>query len=199
MASKNKIAEILGVIKVNYPWAKETDIVLQANVWSKMFADISDELLGAAFYQALKTCKNPPTIADIFENITSLESSIDDSSEMLWNDLLPVLKKVHDLSYKFRDTFEGPEGFRTVGEFYRHQVKLGFDKLPQVVQLFFNNSDHSLIDLARIYHDKEALEWKRKEFLKAVPVLRKRVSNSFTMQQIESYQKGLLDVKKSLE
>lgn len=98
MASQNKITEMIAAIKTIYPYyAKDANVSILVKTWMALLNDYPDDVVEAAFFQALKVCKMPPTPADIIEKIKEMQASLEPTIEELWDTYITQLKKDSDL------------------------------------------------------------------------------------------------------
>lgn len=172
MASINKITEVIAAIKTIYPYyAKETDVQMLVKTWDVLLKDYPDDEVTTALYMCLKTCKMPPTPADLIERLASVRSSLEPSDEELWNDFIKALKKANGLVYMFRFNYVEPNG-RTQGENARSKFERLYESLPERIKMYLGGSGEFLL-LARSY-DEEELKFEKTRFLKTMPSIKKR-------------------------
>ena len=166
MASKNKIIEMIGSIKTIYPYyAKDTNVEVLVNTWTVLLKDYPDNVVEAAFFKALQTCKMPPTPADIIEKIDSMLAVNEASDEELWTEYVKALRKtgaeVYYLTYpKF-------------GVDHRMNIQKIWDSLPEKIKMYLG-SKGELMRMSTSYTDEE-LKFEKTRFLKAMPTLKTKV------------------------
>ncbi|MEE1137546.1 MAG: replicative helicase loader/inhibitor [Acutalibacteraceae bacterium] len=186
MASKNKIIEIIGAIKTIYPYyAKETNVELLVNTWQALFNNYDDKELETAFMLCLKTCKTPPTPADIIEQIKKTEELTEPTKEQKWNELLSVIEKARDLVYKFDFTFKDENG-QTQGQKARKKFVELYNTLPSDLKSFIGGQG----ELKRLADaDDSELKYKRSEFLKSYPEIKERQKSITLLNSSEDKEK----------
>ena len=69
MASKKKISELIIAIKTLYPYysknSNDAENAVLIGTWDMLLKDYTDAEVGTALAQCLRTCKMPPTPADV--------------------------------------------------------------------------------------------------------------------------------------
>ena len=165
MASKNKIIEMIAAIKTIYPYyAKETDVEMLVKTWSILLKDFPDNVVEAAFYKCLQTCKMPPTPADIIEKIEAIVSANETSDEELWTELTKALRIVEGELYYI----QYPKPFVD----HRKNIQNVWDNLSEKIKLYLGGKGE-LMRMARTYTDDE-LKYEKTRFLKAMPTIKTR-------------------------
>ncbi len=168
MATMNKITEVLAAIKTMYPYyAKDTDVKVLARTWCAVLKEYPDEAVEAGLHKALQICKNPPTPADIIEQINNLFCTT--SAEQLWGELTDILIAVGRQVSRFDYTFVEDNGL-TQGQNARHKVEAIWDKLPKELKQYLG-SYGEMLRLSR-YTDDE-LKYEKPRFVKTVTETRK--------------------------
>ena len=165
MATKQTIKNIIAAIKHIYPYyAKDTDITYTISLWEMLLSDYADDITNAAFTKALKTCKQPPTPADVVENITAIYNANLATAEDLWSIARQTLPKVRGYLHEFQ--------YRVFGETMSPQDKIlkVWDTLPFEIKQFWGDVEE-FKNIAR-YSDDE-LKYEKSRFIKAVPEIRK--------------------------
>lgn len=166
MASKNKIIEMIGSIKTIYPYyAKDANVEVLVNTWTVLLKDYPDNIIEAAFFKALQTCKMPPTPADIIEKIDGMLAVNEASDEELWTEYVKALRttgaEVYYLTYP------------KYGVDHRMNIQKIWDKLPEKIKLYLG-SKGELMRMSQSYTDEE-LKFEKTRFLKAMPTLKTKV------------------------
>lgn len=166
MASKNKIIEMIGSIKTIYPYyAKEANVEILVHTWEALLGEYSDEIVGAAFFKALQTCKMPPTPADIIEKIDAMNAVNEASDEELWTEYVKALRNTGDEVYYLK--------YPKYGVDHRKNIQKIWDELPEKIKLYLG-SKGELMRMAQSYTDEE-LKFEKTRFLKAMPTLKTKV------------------------
>ena len=106
--TKQDVVKMFALVKTAYPYAyKEVDentLDRLVDIWLECFEEYSAEIVKFAFKQSIKSCKMPPTIADVTEQIEKLKETKDKSDGELWNEYLRLIYSASDLSSKFHYT-----------------------------------------------------------------------------------------------
>lgn len=165
MASKNKIIEMIASIKTIYPYyAKETDVEMLVRTWTVLLKDYPDNVIEAAFYKCLQTCKMPPTPADVIEKIEAMIAVSEPSDEELWHEFMVALKKTSTEVYRIQ--------YPVHGEDHRQNIQNIWDNLSEKIKLYLG-SKGELIRMARFSTDEE-LKFEKTRFLKTMPSLKQK-------------------------
>lgn len=172
MANRNTITELIAAIKTIYPYyAKEADVETLVKTWELLLYSYSDNDVKTAMTMCLRTCKTPPTPADVIEQLTVLKQSEQPTPESLWGRFLNTMRKVDDLSDRLDYTFVEDNGL-TQGQNARNKIRQIWDQLPQELKSYIG-SQGELIRMAREYDDT-TLTFEKTRFLKAIPSIRER-------------------------
>lgn len=131
--NREKIIDILGILKVAYPrfYANMTkdEAEKTINLWCEMFKNDPPELVAIAVKKLITELQYPPTIADIKNTMYKLVDRIEDNTE-LWNKFIKALKN---------------SGYNSKEE---------YEKLPEIVQKFVGSHerlrDYAMMDLDTI-------------------------------------------------
>ena len=168
MATKKKIIEMIASIKTIYPYyAKESDVETLVNTWSILLKDYPDNVLEAAMFKCLQTCKMPPTPADVIERIDSLLSINEASDEELWTEYTGALRKVSAEMYYMNYPKSGQDHGQNIQDIW--------DNLNSKIKLFLG-SVGELKRTASTYTDEE-LKFEKTRFLKAMPDIKARTEH----------------------
>lgn len=160
MASQNKIIEMIASIKTIYPYyAKETDVEVLVKTWTVLLKDYPDDVVEAAFYKCLQTCKMPPTPADVIENIESIIAVNEPSDEQLWNEYVKAIKDVEREAFYIL--------YPKFGEDHRQNIQNVWDNLSEKIKAYIG-SQSELLRTAKTYTDED-LKFEKNRFLKAMP------------------------------
>ena len=174
MASQNKIIEMIGAIKTIYSYyAKETDVKLLVKTWTTLLQNYDDNIVEAAFYKCLQTCKMPPTPADVIETIQSMRKSLEPTDEELWTVYEKALRLTWDQMQRFGDTYIDSSGM-SQGQQARKKVDDIFEGLPDKIKRYVA-SKGELMRLAREWNfDISFATWEKQRFIKSMPIMEKR-------------------------
>ena len=171
MASKNKIIEVIGATKTIYPYyAKEISVELLVNMWQALFNEYADNELEIAFMVCLKTCKAPPTPAEIIEQIEVSRRVNVPTTEELWNGFTEILKEARRYVYNFDFTLTESNG-KTQGQNARERFKVLWNGMPEDIKEFVGG-EGEMIRIARA--DDDELKFERNRFFKTIPTIRKK-------------------------
>ena len=172
MASEKKIAELIAAIKTIYPYyANETDVDALVSTWNLLLKDYSDNAVDIALLECLKTCKTPPTPADVIERLNEFEQANRISDEELWNMLTDAVRETDRLMYRFNFTFVEDNGL-TQGQNARNKAAQVWEQLPEELKSYLGGRSQ-LLNMAKNYTEND-LHFERNRFLKTMPAIRKR-------------------------
>ena len=171
MASAKKIGEFIASIKTIYPYySKEGDSELLSEMWLLLLKGIPDEVANFAFLNCLKTCKIPPTPADVLEQVKLLSSINEPTDEELWGELLKALEEVRSLTPCFKYNFVEENG-KTQGENAKADFQKLWNNLPEKLRRYLGNKE----ELRRMSkYDEEELKFEKNIFLKTMPAREKK-------------------------
>lgn len=174
MATQNKIIEMIGAIKTIYSYyAKDTNAGLLVGVWNKLLEGYEDDIVEVAFYKALKTCKMPPTPADVIEQINAMHVSIEPSDEELWTVYEKALNDTLRQTQMFNYTYVDESGL-SQGEQARRRVDTIWEDLPDKIKRYVATKGE-LMRLAREYGASyEFCTFEKQRFMKSMPIMKKR-------------------------
>ena len=164
MATINTVKNMIAAIKHIYPYyAKDIDISYTISLWEMTLSDYDDEITNTAFLKALKTCKQPPTPADVIENITAIYNANLATAEELWSIARQSLPKVR--------TFLSEFGCRVYGDPIHPQEKIEkvWNTLPYEIKKHFGTVEE-LKSIAR--YSEEELRYEKSKFLKNITQIR---------------------------
>ncbi len=150
--NKRDIVELIAMNKINFPNAykdmgKEESQALVA-CWLNQLEPYDKYLVQEAFGRALKVCKFPVTLADIFGEIRKIQKAVEKPIEQLWMEFQQASTKCKELSLGFSYTFVGDNG-RTQGKTYRDEAGQIFDSLSPEVREYCGSLGR-LIDFADV-------------------------------------------------
>lgn len=175
MASNKKIIELITGIKTIYSYyAKDADIELLVKTWSMLLKDYPDQIVEAAFYKCLQTCKVPPTPADVIERINDIRKVNEPSNESLWVTLENAVREASRQLYYFRFNYVDESGV-SQGDRARAKVDRVWQGLPEKIKVYFANQQ-GFINYARNYDDKD-LKYEKNRFLNTMPNIEKRLED----------------------
>ena len=184
MATVNKITELLASIKTIYPYyAKGTDVNALVRTWELLLKDYSDKAVDVAMLECLKTCKTPPTPADVIERLNEFEQANQMSDEELWSKLTDAVRETDRLMYRFNFTFVEDNGL-TQGQNARNKALEIWDQLPEELKSYLGGRSQ-LLDMAKNYTEND-LMFEKNRFLKTMPTIRKRQEYKSLMLLTES-------------
>lgn len=168
MASQKKIVEMIGSVKTIYPYyAKDTDVEMLVRTWMLLLKDYPDKAVDVAFFKCLQTCKQPPTPADVIEQLDAMIEALEPTNEELWNEYTRALHKV----YREMGYLQYPRIDETPAHAHA-RIEVVWDKLPDRIRQYIG-SKGELMRMARDYTDND-LKFEKQRFLKMMPTMKKR-------------------------
>lgn len=172
--TKKDIVGMVGIIKANYTYAyrdtTEKEMLAMVETWYMSLARYDKEVISVAFQRAIESCKMPPTLADIMQQVKAIKIATEPTDTELWEQLVKVLGKVNDCVYRFRFNAIQSNGL-TQGENARNEFKQVWQGLPSILKAYCGN-ESGLINLSKLSLDD--LSYEKGRFLKAVPSLKTR-------------------------
>lgn len=172
MASKKKIVDLIASIKTIYPYyAKDAEQVSLVNTWYLLLKDYTDKAVDIAMIECLKTCKTPPTPADVIERLNEFARANQISDEELWDILIDAVHETDRLMYRFNFTFVEDNGL-TQGQIARNKAVQVWEQLPDELKSYLGGRSE-LLRMAQNYTNND-LVFEKNRFLKTMPTIRKR-------------------------
>lgn len=191
MATARKIGEIIAAIKTVYPYySKDADVKTLARTWQLLLSDVPDDVAEVAFTKCLKTCKMPPTPADVLEKVEAMTRANKPTAEELWSLLLGELRKAYNQSCRFNYNFIDSNG-KTQGTNAREEFGRIWEGLPENVRTYIGSAN----EFRRMaqYGDEE-LRYEKSRFLKTLPTIEERRTYSELSNLIESHKELSLPI-----
>lgn len=174
MASQKKIIEMIGAIKTIYSYyAKDTDVQLLVNTWTRLLDGYDDKVTDAAFYKCLQACKMPPTPADVIEQIKSMYRSLEPSDEELWTVYTRALKDTNTQMSRFGYTYVDSSGM-SQGQQARQKVDEIWQSLPDKVKSYLGSKGELMRNAQAWGNDSDYGSFEKPRFLKQMPIMEKR-------------------------
>lgn len=175
MATKTKIIEIIGAIKTIYSYyAKETDVKLLVETWQKLLGNYDDALVETAVFKCLQTCKQPPTPADVIEEITSMSKALEMSDEQLWATYRKALRETCYNMRRFHETFIDHTGM-SQGEQARNNVEKIWQGLDDKIKRYLGSKGELMRNATAWGESENAFfTWEKPRFMKQMPIMEKR-------------------------
>lgn len=190
MASINKITEMIAAVKTIYSYyAKDTDVKVLVKVWEALLKPYEDELVEAAFYNALQACKMPPTPADVIEQIKCIHKALEPSDEELWAVYNDALRRANDYMSRFGYTYIDESGI-SQGKQARMALDKLWEGLPEKIKSYLGTKGELMRNAQAWGNDKDFGVWEKPRFMKTMPVMEKRQEYSGMM--LEGGQNKLL-------
>ena len=174
MASVNKITEMIAAIKTIYSYyAKDTDVNLLVRTWTELLKAYDDDMVNAAFYKCLQTCKMPPTPADVIEQIAAMHKALEPSDEDLWGVYMDALRKTCNQVAMFGYTYVDDTGL-SQGQQARRRVDSIWDGLPEKIKSYLGTKGELIRSAQQWGADADYGHWEKPRFMKSMPVMEKR-------------------------
>lgn len=190
MASQKKIVEMITAIKTIYSYyAKDCDIELLVQTWGVLLRDYKDDVVDIAFYNAMQSCKVPPTPADIIERIKEMQKASDPTPESLWNELRAAIKETQKQMYYFRFNYIDNSGI-SQGDRARKKVDDVWDGLNEKLKSYLSSKEE-MIAIAR--NDEDDLKYEKSRFLKTLPIIEKRIDDKKQFERLFTVNNNLLE------
>jgi len=150
--TEKEILALIAVNKSNFPTAyrdmKDEEVLALVDTWLYQFGSYPAEVIQHAFMSALRYCKFPVTIADVFGEIKKIKSAGQKSTEELWIELSVAADKCYDLSKGFHYNFIEENGLQQ-GENFRNRAKNIFANMDYVNREYCGNL-YRLIDMGEM-------------------------------------------------
>ena len=190
MASQKKIVEMITAIKTIYSYyAKDCDIELLVQTWGVLLRDYKDDVVDIAFYNAMQSCKVPPTPADIIERIKGMQKASDPTPESLWNELRAAIKETQKQMYYFRFNYIDNSGI-SQGDRARKKVDDVWNALNEKLKSYLSSKEE-MIAIAR--NDEDDLKYEKSRFLKTLPIIEKRIEDKKQFERLFTVNNNLLE------
>ena len=190
MASQKKIVEMITAIKTIYSYyAKDCDIELLVQTWGVLLRDYKDDVVDIAFYNAMQSCKVPPTPADIIERIKEMQKSSEPTPESLWNELRAAIKETQKQMYYFRFNYIDNSGI-SQGDRARKKVDDVWNALNEKLKSYLSSKEE-MIAIAR--NDEDDLKYEKSRFLKTLPIIEKRIEDKNQFERLFTVNNNLLE------
>jgi hypothetical protein len=150
--NKVDVVELIAMNKINFPNAykdigKEESQALVA-CWLNQLEPYDKYLVREAFNRALKVCKFPVTLADIFNEIRKIQKAVEKPIEQLWMEFQQASRKCKELSLGFGYTYIEDNG-SSQGKNHRDEARGIFDSLSPEVKEYCGSLGR-LIDFADV-------------------------------------------------
>ena len=190
MASQKKIVEMITAIKTIYSYyAKDCDIELLVQTWGVLLRDYKDDIVDIAFYNAMQSCKVPPTPADIIERVKEMQKASDPTPESLWNELRAAIKETQKQMYYFRFNYIDNSGI-SQGDRARKKVDDVWNALNEKLKSYLSSKEE-MIAIAR--NDEDDLKYEKSRFLKTLPIIEKRIDDKKQFERLFTVNNNLLE------
>lgn len=168
------VIEMIGIGKTAYRNSMrdmtKAEIRAMAETYYSFLKDYSPEVVKAGFRKAIEVCKFFPTVAEVTEQIRSIQTSFELSEGELFAQLKSAAGKAEDLFGQFNYTFvcDG----KTQGERAREEVRELYESLDPVLKEYIGGVS-GLLSLAR--NDEEQWGYERARFARSLETNRRRV------------------------
>ena len=190
MASQKKIVEMITAIKTIYSYyAEDCDVELLVQTWGVLLWDYKDDIVDIAFYNAMQSCKVPPTPADIIERVKEMQKASDPTPESLWNELRAAIKETQKQMYYFRFNYIDNSGI-SQGDRARKKVDDVWNALNEKLKSYLSSKEE-VIAIAR--NDEDDLKYEKSRFLKTLPIIEKRIEDKKQFERLFTANNNLLE------
>ena len=177
MASKKKISELIIAIKTIYPYysknSNDAENAVLIGTWDMLLKDYTDAEISTALAQCLRTCKMPPTPADVIERIQAAHKAYQPTAGELWGVYLDALHDAADLVGCFGYTIRLADG-RTQGQKARDDFQALFENLPAPIREYLGTPSQLMRD-AQLWTNGEITQYDRNKFEKNLPIMTARL------------------------
>lgn len=182
MVSQKKIIEMVGAIKTVYSYyAKDTDARLLVDTWSMLLDGYDDGIVEKAFFKCLQVCKQPPTPADVIEQIQSMNRVLEKSDEELWSEYKRALVDTCDQIRRFGYTYVDESGI-SQGERARQEVDKIFNGLDEKIRAYLGSKGELMRNAQSWGVDEHSFyTWEKPRFIKCMPIMERRKEYSNMM------------------
>ena len=155
---KLEVGSLLAMNKANFPYAykdmSKTEMTALLESWSIQFKNYPAELIQGAFMEALKVCRNPITIADIFDRLSKIKKATEKPTETLWQEFLKAASKVSYLAEGFHYNVKSKTNpYITQGQEKREEAQQLFNSLDDKIKVYTGNYKR-LIDFGNMDNDR---------------------------------------------
>lgn len=190
MASQKKIVEMITAIKTIYSYyAKDCDVELLVQTWGVLLRDYKDDIVDIAFYNAMQSCKVPPTPADVIDRIKEMKKAHEPTPESLWNELRAAIKETQKQMYYFRFNYIDNSGI-SQGDRARKKVDDVWNALNEKLKSYLSIKEE-MIAIAR--NDEDDLKYEKSRFLKTLPIIEKRIEDKKQFERLFTVNNNLLE------
>ena len=174
MATQKKIIDMIGAIKTIYSYyAKDTNVELLVNTWTRLLEGYGDEIVGVAFYKCMQICKVPPTPADVIEQIRNISKANEQTDEELWIIYNKALIETANQMSRFGYTYVDESGI-SQGQRARNRVAEIWEGLPPKIKTYLASKGELMRNANENNLDASYSSWEKQRFLKAMPIMEKR-------------------------
>lgn len=165
MASIKKIAGVIAAIKTIYPYySKDGDVRILTQTWAALLKEYSDDDVEKALHKCLQICKQPPTPADMIEQIKFIHEASEPSETNLWSIFVQAYKDTAKYIYRL--------SYPMFGEDPRAKLEEVWQSLPGEIKRYVG-SKSELMRMAKTYTEQD-LSFEKTRFLKSMPAMRER-------------------------
>lgn len=173
--TRKDVAGMVGLIKANYTYAykdvTKEDMLMLIESWFTSLSRYDKAVINIAFQRAIESCKMPPTLADILQQVETIKRATEPTEAELWDTLNSTLRKVSGCVYRFGFNAVESNGL-TQGANARNECARIWESLPQILKDYCG-SENGLINLSRLGGDE--LSFEKGRFLKVLPTLKTRI------------------------
>lgn len=132
-------------------------------LWSAALKDVPPQAGFKAMLQAFTVCRFPVTLADLMDQLRSMQTACQPTAGEAWHQLLAAARQAANTAYEYSFTIRTPEGI-TQGEAARRRNRTRWEQLHPAAQKWLGSLS-GLIHLGQM--DEYALSYQRREFERA--------------------------------
>ena len=165
---------MIGAIKTIYSYyARDTEVELLVNTWTKLLQSYPDEIVDVAFFKCLQSCKVPPTPADVIERINALSALNEPTDEELWVTYEKALRETNYQMQRFNETHIDSTGVSN-GERARNKVEEIWQGLPEKIKGYLGSKGELMRNARDWNMSADYCTYEKPRFMKSMPIMAKR-------------------------
>lgn len=194
--TKTDVISMIGIIKANYNYAYKNvtieDLKMMQDTWFACLKKYQKEIVNHAFQKSLESCKVPPTIADIVEQVNLMVEATEPTVNELWAVYNDALKQAYRLSNQLGYNARIDDSGLTQGEVARIKLNELFDGLPKVIKGYCVRLEE-LRETSKLNTDE--LQFEKSKFFNRIPFLKNQIR---IRESISPEISNMIEIKKTL-